>query len=93
MRTPAEYDAEGHCITCSDEGIPLRVVAVTPATGLALCEDAAGRRTEVLTGLLEGVVPGEVVLVHAGAALARMSGGTPLGGLARSGDGSCQRPI
>lgn len=73
-------DAEGHCITCSDEGIPMRVIATQPALGLALCEDAAGRRTEVLSGIIDDVVPGDFVLVHAGAALARIGGWDTLGG-------------
>lgn len=75
-------DAEGHCITCSDEAVPLRVVALTPALGVALCEDALGRCREVLIGLLDDVVPGEVVLVHAGAALARGAVGLEPGELA-----------
>jgi hydrogenase expression/formation protein HypC len=66
-------DAKGHCITCSDEGVPLRVLEVFSASGTALCEDEAGRRSEVLTGLLEDLVPGEFVLVHAGAALVRIA--------------------
>lgn len=75
-------DVEGHCITCSDEGVPLRVRAIFPAVGTALCEDAVGSGTEVLTGLIEDLRPGEVVLVHAGAALAKLEVGTPIGMLA-----------
>lgn len=78
-RDPARCDAEGHCITCSDEGIPMRVIATQPALGLALCEDAAGRRTEILSGIIDDVVPGDFVLVHAGAALARIEGWDTLG--------------
>ena len=41
-------DADGHCVTFSDEGVPMRVVA-TNAEGLAVC--AGG--VEVMTDLVE----------------------------------------
>lgn len=62
---------EGHCVTCSDEGIPMRV-AEPAGDGLAVCVDDAGVRTDVLTGLVEGVRPGDRLLVHAGTALLRL---------------------
>lgn len=76
-------DAEGHCITCSDEAIPMRVVEILVDGSVAICEaldeapaesGAAGTtaHVEVLIGLLDGVAPGDLVLVHAGAALARL---------------------
>lgn len=78
-------DAEGHCITCSDEAIPMRVVELLAGSGVALCEvlgeggggEAGGagggnERAEVLIGLVDGVATGDVVLVHAGAALVRV---------------------
>ena len=55
---------EGHCITCSDEAVPMRVVEVRP-DGLAICD--AG--VEVMLDLVGTVDIGEVVLVHAGTAL------------------------
>ena len=64
-------DREGHCVTCSDEGVPMRVLA--PAgEGLALCADAEGRACEVLTGLVGPVGVGELLLVHAATALTRL---------------------
>jgi hydrogenase maturation factor len=60
------------CITCSGEAIPMRVLERDSVGQFALCEDGAGRRAEVLTGLIETVAPGDVLLVHAGAALARV---------------------
>ena len=38
-------DAQGHCITCSDEALPYTVVSVDEDQGLAnvLVEEAAGR--------------------------------------------------
>jgi len=60
------------CITCGDEGVPMRVVRVDAARGLALCEDGEGARASVEVGLLAQVAPGDTVLVHAGCALGRL---------------------
>jgi hydrogenase maturation factor len=57
-----------HCVTCSDEGVPMRVVDVRPGA-LALCEGDV----EVMTDLVGEVAPGDEVLVHAGVALVRLS--------------------
>ncbi|HEV7641941.1 MAG TPA: HypC/HybG/HupF family hydrogenase formation chaperone [Gaiellaceae bacterium] len=54
-------------MTCSDEGIPMTVTAVRPGA-LALCETDL----EVMTDLVGPVEPGDVVLVHAGVAIARV---------------------
>lgn len=62
-----------HCITCSDEALPLQVVAVVDDE-VALCADEAGERSEVLTALVGAVAVGDRLLVHAGAALARLEG-------------------
>jgi len=58
-----------HCITCSDEGCPLTVVALDAERGLALCEDAYGNRSSVEIAFVDAAVPGTVLLVHAGTAL------------------------
>jgi hydrogenase maturation factor len=60
-----------HCITCSDEGVAMRVVAVDEGRGLALCEEAAGSRSTVEIGLVDAA-PGDRLLVHAGTALVRL---------------------
>ena len=60
----------GHCTTCSDEALPVRVVRVAPERGVALCEDEAGTRSTVEIALVDPVAPGDVLLVHAGTALA-----------------------
>lgn len=68
-------DPHSGCITCSDEGVPMRVVSARrggAAGGLAVCEDEAGSRREVMTGVVGDVSPGEWLLVHAGAALVRL---------------------
>jgi hydrogenase maturation factor len=60
-------DDSGHCVTCSDEGVPLRVLEVRP-DGVVVCEGGA----EVMTDLVGEVGAGEEVLVHAGVAIARL---------------------
>lgn len=61
-----------HCVTCSDEGIPMRVVGLDADRGLALCEDPAGARSSVEIALVDAVRTGETLLVHAGTALTRL---------------------
>jgi hydrogenase maturation factor len=58
---------DGHCVTCADEGLPMRVLRVR-ADDLALCEDAAGAHHSVELALVQAGV-GDQVLVHAGVAL------------------------
>ena len=60
--------SDDHCITCSDEGLPMRVLA-TDEDGLALCEGDV----EVMTTLVGSVAPGDQVLVHAGVAIAKLA--------------------
>jgi hydrogenase maturation factor len=62
----------GHCITCSDEGLPLRVVALE-GDGLATCRDDAAPEAPAATvdvQLVGEVAAGDLVLVHAGVAIA-----------------------
>jgi hydrogenase expression/formation protein HypC len=56
-----------HCVTCSDDGAPMRIVRLEER-GLALCEDECGRRHTVEIALVDAA-PGDDVLVHAGVAL------------------------
>jgi hydrogenase assembly chaperone HypC/HupF len=60
-------EAHPGCITCSDEGIPMRVVSVVADS--ALCEDTEGARHEVAIELVQPVIAGDEVLVHAGVAI------------------------
>ncbi len=62
-----------HCITCGDDGVPMSVVAVDAVRGLALCTDGDGGRHSVETALVEPVQAGDVLLVHAGTAIAELS--------------------
>jgi hydrogenase assembly chaperone HypC/HupF len=62
--------ADGHCITCGDEGIPMRVIAASGAE--ADCVDEARERHQVATDLVGPVAPGDEVLVHAGVAITHL---------------------
>ena len=59
------------CVTCSDAGIPVRVVSVEGDD--ALCEDAAGSRALIAVELVMPVQPGEVLLTHGGVAIGRVA--------------------
>ena len=48
----------------------MTVLALDTVRGLALCEGEDGRRTSVETALVEPVGVGDVLLVHAGTAIA-----------------------
>ncbi|MGH3002512.1 MAG: HypC/HybG/HupF family hydrogenase formation chaperone [Gaiellaceae bacterium] len=63
---------DGHCVTCSDEGVPMRVVQAA-LDGVACCADEDGQRVDVLTELVGPVARGDEVLVHAGVAIARLA--------------------
>jgi HupF/HypC family protein len=65
--------SDEHCITCGDQGLPLRVVG-PEHDGLARCRDEqAGTEGEVDVQLVGAVSPGDLVLVHAGVALTRLA--------------------
>ncbi len=64
--------ADGHCITCSDEGVPMRVLEAR-AGGLALCRGDDGALREVMTELVGAVARGDELLVHADTALVRLA--------------------
>jgi hydrogenase maturation factor len=64
------HDDAGHCVTCADEAVPMRVVEVH-ADGIAVCAGDGGVE-DVMTDLVAPVAPGETLLVHAGAALGRV---------------------
>jgi hydrogenase maturation factor len=68
---PPRCDDASHCITCGDEALPLRVLAVDAARELALCESGGGERTTVEIALVAPVAPGDELLVHAGTAIGR----------------------
>ena len=61
-----------HCITCGDDGVPMTVIAVDDARGLALCADVEDRHESVEIALVGSVVAGARLLVHAGTAIATL---------------------
>jgi hydrogenase maturation factor len=61
-----------HCITCGDDGVPMTVVEVDDRLGLAVCAADDGAASTVEIGLVEAVVPGDRLLVHAGTAIAAL---------------------
>ncbi len=79
MTTPRGWDGDAHCeinpltgrcATCADEGIEGRVVALL---GASLAEvEMEGQLREVAMDLLDQVAVGDVVLVHAGVAIAHL---------------------
>jgi hydrogenase expression/formation protein HypC len=62
------------CITCSDTAVPVTVVALL-GDGLALVDTGAGTEEEVSVALVDAAV-GDVVLVHAGEAIALVEAGS-----------------
>ena len=66
-------DAEGHCITCSDEATPARVVQINLEQGTALVE-IMNQASEVDITLVDEVAPGDWLLIHGGVAIATLEG-------------------
>jgi hydrogenase maturation factor len=64
-----ELDAEGHCITCSDEALSATVLEIDTEAGLALV-NIKDVTEEIDITLVESVAPGDVLLVHGGVAIA-----------------------
>lgn len=69
LQQACTLDHDG-CVTCSDAGIPVRVLSVDGDD--ALCEDAAGNRTQIAVELVVPVQTGEVLLTHGGVAIGRL---------------------
>ena len=89
MSEPADAECrsdDGHCITCSDEGTPVRVLEL--AEGTARCVDDRGVIHAITVDLVGGIEPAERLLAHAGVALTRLEGvcgrSSEAGGRARS---------
>jgi hydrogenase assembly chaperone HypC/HupF len=63
-------DGEEHCITCGDEGIPMRVTELRD--GSAVCADHDQARHQIAIDLVEPVAIGDELLVHAGVAIGHL---------------------
>lgn len=60
------------CITCGDEAIRMRVIRIDAERELALCEvEEGGERSTVEIALVQPVSEGDMLLVHAGTAIAQ----------------------
>jgi hydrogenase assembly chaperone HypC/HupF len=68
VNTACELDTEGHCITCSDEALPVKIVSIDQASGLALVE-VQNVTEEIDITLVDDVSVGDIVLVHGGVAI------------------------
>jgi hydrogenase maturation factor len=64
--TPTE---DGHCITCSDEALPATVLQINQESGSALVT-VREVTEEIDITLVDDLVPGDIVLVHGGVAIA-----------------------
>lgn len=60
------------CITCSDEGRPLQIVALSDDGFTALASSNSGEETVDIT-LVKPVEVGDKVLVHAGMAITKVT--------------------
>jgi hydrogenase maturation factor len=69
-RAPVCHDE--HCVTCSDTAVEVRVLELLD-DGLATVDAGSGRQEEVSVALVVAAV-GDTVLVHAGEAIAVVSG-------------------
>jgi len=66
-----DCDHTSGCITCGDEAIRMRVLRIDQERQLALCEIEEGdERSSVEIALVHPVSDGDVLLVHAGTAIA-----------------------
>ena len=65
-------DGYEHCITCSDEALQARVLRVDQEAGLALVA-ALGTTADVDISLLDDVAPDDIVLIHGGIAIGKVS--------------------
>jgi hypothetical protein len=61
-------DAEGHCVTCSDEALPAKVLRIDEQSGLALVTVKDATEAIDIT-LVDDVAPGDILLVHGGVAI------------------------
>ncbi len=66
-----ELDAEGHCVTCSDEALPAKVLRIDEEAGLALVS-VKDTEEEIDITLVEHIELGDMVLVHGGVAIATL---------------------
>ena len=59
-------------MTCGDVAVPMRILDLDAARGLALCSTERGQRATVEIALVGPVAVGDDLLVHAGTAIAKL---------------------
>jgi hydrogenase maturation factor len=73
-----ECDHTSGCITCGDEAAPLRVLRIDHDRELALCRQLEGEARETVEiALVQPVSEGDILLVHAGTAIASLGSEVP----------------
>lgn len=80
VKSCAPDDPAG-CALCGDEAIPARVLDVRPALGVAtvtmlgtgVASPAVGFEMDAALDLVDGIVVGDVVLVHQGFVISRLA--------------------
>ena len=66
-----DLTGEEHCITCSDEALPAKILSIDSITGLALVT-VKDSTEEIDISLVDDVGPGDMVLAHGGIAIANL---------------------
>ena len=69
-----QRDTDHHCLTCSDEMVPVRVIRIDQDTGLALVE-VSNQVEEIDITLVEDIALGDLLLAHGGVAIGRLEEG------------------
>jgi hypothetical protein len=73
VSAPAPRQDESRtCVTCGDVADEVAVVDLDPVLALARCVTDAGEELDVDAGLFPDAAPGDRLLVHAGAAIAKL---------------------
>lgn len=73
-----QRDADQHCLTCSDEMIPVRVIRIDQDTGLALVE-VGNQVEEIDITLVEDIFLGDLLLAHGGVVIGHLEEGSAHG--------------
>ena len=69
-----QSDSDYHCLTCADEAVAVKVVRLDQEVGLALVE-GNNQVEEIDITLVEDVAVGDILLAHAGVAIAHQEKG------------------
>ncbi len=70
-RDQGPSDTQGECTVCGDVAVPGTVLALDPGTATATLQ-IGGQIRAVAVDLLDGLKVGDLILIHAGVAIARL---------------------